>query len=282
MAVKLWNVMHGVWERAGHTTELQATGGSATTIVSTYSPFTSDDALLNGTAIVTYDAGGAGASPEGRFATITDYVASTKTFTIDTVTDAIATGDKISLAKSTIRKDQMIRFVNSGLANLGTISLVDTSLITVEGQTEYALPVGLKIKRLHDVLLQGSTESGDGQYYSIKGMVQDFPAAPASTGLLQFSSPMTAGYIIKLVYEGVHPKLNVYSDTVSETVQERLAIASTIEAALQWLVSKRGESAAGTMLVQHLNAAKQELAGEKYEKPVTKASTKPKYFISGL
>jgi hypothetical protein len=74
--------MARAWRALGKITDLEATGGSTTTIVSTYSPFTADDNLNNGTAIVVRDAGGAGAAPEGQFSVITDYVASTKTWTI--------------------------------------------------------------------------------------------------------------------------------------------------------------------------------------------------------
>ena len=281
MATTLSNVMVGAWRKIGDLTDLLATGGSTTTIISTSSPFTADDALNGGTAIVIRDSAGAGAAPEGEFSLISDYVASTTTWTIGTLTTAVASGDAVGLAKPRIRLQQMKQAVNAGLTALGTISLVDTSLTTVEGQTEYAIPVGLKIKELKDVLIQTNIESSNNYYESVKGLIKDFPAAPGSTGLLQFISEPLSGYTIKIVYEGVHPVLSAYNDVVSETIQPELAIAATVNEALTWLASKRGESALGTFLLQRWNDAKVTLEQVKYEKPVFRASNKPKFFIYG-
>lgn len=281
MTVTLSKVMQRAWRELGFSVDILATGGSATTIVDANTQYTSDDSLLGGTAIVVRDAAGAGASPEGKFARITDFVASTKTFTIDTVTDAIASGDSIQLATPRIKLPQMIQAVNDGLTNLGTISLVDTSLSTAASQTEYAIPVGLKIKQLIDVQVQGQTsDSNDNRYFSIKGQVQYIPAAPGSTGLLIIPQ-YTAGYTIKLIYEGVHPTLSAYSDVVSETVQEELAVAATIDKALTWYVSKRGDSALGTFAIQRWNDAKQTLQMQKADKPVYRAKPAVKWFVAG-
>lgn len=274
MAVTLSKVMARAWRELGHLTDLQATGGSATTIVSTYSPFTSDDALNNGTAIVIRDAGGAGAAPEGEFSVITDYVASTKTWTIDALSTGVASGDLVGLAKPTIRLQQMKQAVNDGVAGLGTISLVDTSITLATDTYQYNLPVGLKIKDLKDVLYIDD----NGKTWSIKGLVRDFPAAPAATGVLEFSS-IPGAYTLWIEYEGVHQTLNAYSNTVSETIQEELAVAATIDKALTWLVSKRGESALNTFLLQRWNDAKNTLQVQKFEKPVHRAKSKQKFFI---
>jgi hypothetical protein len=273
--------MARAWRELGQITDLEATGGSSTTIVSTYSPFTADDNLNNGTAIVVRDAGGAGAAPEGQFSVITDYVASTKTWTIGALTAGVASGDYVALAKPTIRLAQMRQAVNDALAALGTISLVDTSLATVSGQTEFAIPVALKIKKLKDVLIQRSTDSSDGYYTSVKGLVRDFPAAPAATGLLQFTQELAAGYTIKIVYEGVHPTLNAYDDVVSETIQEELIAMQAAEKAMSALIAKRGASATNAMR-QEYNKIVQKLAAEKFEKPITRSPSKPKFFISGM
>lgn len=278
----LSKVMERAWRELGHLTDMIATGGGTTSIVvnSAENIYSSDDQLNGGTAIVTRDAGGAGAAPEGEFAVISDYVASTKTWTIGTLTAGVASGDTVGMVKPKIRLAQMKAAVNDGLANLGTISLVDTSLTTASDQTEYALPTALKIKRLVDVLLQGQTDSAnDNQYYSIKGLIQDFPAAPAATGLLVFNSQPESGRTIKIVYEGEHPTLADFDDVVSETVQEELAVAAAIDKALTWYVSKRGQSALGTFEIQRWNDAKQSLQLQTFQKPINRARNKPRYFI---
>ena len=280
MTLTLSKVMARAWREMGFSIDILATGGSATTIVDTNTQYTSDDSLLGGTAIVVRDAGGAGASPEGKFARITDFVASTKTFTIDTVTDAVASGDAVLLATPRIKLPQMIQAVNDGLSNLGTISLVDTSLTSAAAQTEYALPVALKIKRLLDVqYLTHLNDTNDNRYRSIMGETSYVPAAPGSTGLLILPQ-LPASRTIKIIYEGVHPVLSAYSDVVSETIQEELAVAAAIDKALTWYVSKRGDSALGTFTIQRWNDAKQTLQMQKADKPVYRMKPKTKWFVA--
>lgn len=281
MALTLSKVMQRVWRETGFSTDIIATGGSATTIIDTNTNYTSDNALLGGTAIVVRDAGGAGASPEGRFARISAFVASTKTFTIDTVTDAVASGDSIQLCTPRIKLAQMIQAVNDALTNLGTISLVDTSLTSAANQTEYALPVALKIERLLDVQYQTNiNDSDNNQYRSIMGQVDYVPAAPGSTGLLILPQ-LPASRTIKLIYAGVHPTLSAYSDKVSETIEEELVVAAAIDKALTWYVSKRGDSALGTFVIQRWNDAKQALQMQKAEKPIHRVKPKTKWFVAG-
>ena len=281
MALTLSKVMARAWRELGFAVDIKATGGSATTIIDTNSQYSADDALVGGTAIIVRDALGAGASPEGKFARITDYVASTTTFTIETVTDAVAAGDSVLLATPRIKLPQMIQAANDGLADLGTISLVDTSLTSAAAQTEYALPVGLKIKRLLDVQIQGITTDGnDNRYVSIIGQSRYIPAAPGSTGLLILPQ-LPADRTIKIIYEGVHPTLSVYSDVISETIQEELAVAATINKALTWYVSKRGDSALDTFVIQRWNDAKNILQQQKAEKPIFRAKPRPKWFVAG-
>src|SRR3990167_5175124 len=280
MAFTLSNAMVQAWRELGMIFDSTATGGSATTIIDTKSPWTADDAQIGGTAIITRDAGGAGASPEGRFARVTDYVASTTTFTIDTVTDAVASGDSYAIARKTISLNQMIQAVNDGLTGLQRIALVDTSLTVVSNQTEYDIPVGLKMDDFIDILLQAYTDdSDDNQYYSIKSRTQVLPAAPGSTGLLVIPPGLPAGYTIKLIYNGVHPKLAAYSGIISETIPQALAVAATIDKAMTWLGSKRIESSPG--LLQRWNDAKQTLANAKIEHPIWKPERKPRFFVLG-
>jgi len=275
MSLTLSKVMQRAWRETGFSVDITATGGSATTIVDSNTQYTSDSALVGGTAIVVRDAGGLGASPEGRFGRISAFVASTKTFTIDTVTDAIASGDSIMLATPRIKLPQMIQAVNDALTNLGTISLEDHSLSLTAGTYSYNLPVGLKIKELKDILVFDGV-----MYHSVKGLATYFPASPGTAGTLQFSQiPFTN--TLKILYEGVHPNLSAYNDVVSETIQEELIAAAVIDKVLTWYISKRGDSALGTFAIQRWNDAKQTLQLQKAEKPVDRTGNKPKWFIVG-
>ena len=278
MTLTLSDVMRRVWFEMGDLSIITATGGSATTIVDANTPYVTDDALLGGTAIVidTTD----GLTPKGKFARISDFVASSKTFTIDTVTDVIASGDTIGLAKPKVKAKQMVQAVNDALRDhIGTISLVDTSLTVAAGQTEYALPVTLKMKKLLDVKIQTNTsDSDDNQYESIKGATFVEPASPGSTGLLIIPQ-YDAGQKIKILYEGIHPELTAYNSVISETIPEALIVAAALDKALTWLVSKRGDSALGGYLMQKLNDAKQTVANAKVESPVSRQARRSKMFL---
>ncbi len=282
MALTLSKVMQRVWRETGWSIDCLATGGSTTTIVDTNTVYSTTNALAGGTAIVVRDAGGASAAPEGEFSRITSFDTGTETWTLtSTLTSAVGAGDSILLATPKVKLPQMIQAVNDGLANLGTISLVDTSLSTVAAQREYSLPVGLKIKRVLDVLIQGQTgDSDDNRYTSIFGNVRFFPAAPGTVGILELMQDYPSSHTIKILYEGVHPTLNAYNSTVSETIQEELAVAAAMDKVLTWLVSKRGDSALGTFVIQRWNDAKQTLQMQKADKPVFRVKPKAKFFVA--
>jgi hypothetical protein len=283
MPLTLSKVMERAWRETGFSVDILATGGSTTTVVDTNSQYTSDDSLIGGTALVVRDSGGASAAPEGEFQRISDYVASTTTFTVGTAfSSAVAAGDSILLATPRIRLPQMRQAVNDGLANLGTISQVDISLTSAVAQTEYALPVGLKIKRLLNIEYNTITDdANNNQWYPIIGQSKYVPAAPGSTGLLILPQ-LPEDRTIKITYEGVHPTLFAFSDKVSETIQEELAVAAAIDKALTWYVSKRGDSALGTFTIQRWNDAKQTLQAQKAEKPIFHSKPKAKFFVSGM
>lgn len=282
MALTLSRVMERVWRKLGHMTDITATGGSTTTVIDTLTvaqKFTADDMMIGGTAIVTYDAGGAGAAPEGEFKRISDYVASTATFTTEAFSAAVAAGDRIGIAKPTIWHQQMQELVNDGLINLGTISLVDISLTAAANKTEYALPVELKIERLLDIEYNRiTTDSDNNRWRSIISQSRYVPSAPASTGLLILPQ-LPEGRTIKITYEGVHPTLTAFNSTVSETIQEELAVAAAVDEVLTWLNSKK--NGLDDFLKQRWNDAKQTLQMQKAEKPVFRSKPKPRWLVAG-
>jgi len=281
MALTLSKVAARAWRELGFAIDIKATGGSTTTVIDTNTQYTSDNSLLGGTAVVIRDAGGASAAPEGEFARISAFVASTKTFTIDTLTAGVASGDSVLLATPRIKLPQMIQSVNDGLTNLGTISLVDVSLTSAANQTEYALPVALKIKRLLDIQYNTiTTDSDNNQWRSIMAQTDYISAAPGSTGLLILPQ-LPASRTIKIIYEGVHPVLSAFSDKISETIQEELAVAAAIDKVMTWYISKRGDSALGTFAIQRWNDAKQTLQMQKTEKPIYRTKPKTKWFVAG-
>jgi hypothetical protein len=267
----LTDIMRGAWTECGMINISTATGGSATTIVDTNTRFTTDDAMVGGTAIIisTTD----GLSPQGKYARISDFVASTKTFTIDTVTDAVGSGDVFGLCTPKIPALQMRQAVNDALRDhIGTISKVDVSLTSQSGYATYTLPTGVYIKRLIDVQIEGAD---DEPYESIISRIE---LLPTTSGGQMISHDLDSGYIIKVIYEGTHAQLSSYSDTIHESVPEALLKAATVDKALTWLVSKRGESALGTFLLQKLNDARQAIANAKMEHPVLRVPQAARWF----
>jgi hypothetical protein len=276
----LSDIMRGAWTDLGMAVFATATGiatPSATSFSDANTKYTTDDALVNGTCIIVSTTDGL--APQGKFAKITDFVASTKVFTIDTVTEVINTGDVVALVRPTIPSRQMQQAVNDALKDhIGTISLVDTSLTSVGGYKVYDLPAGMMIKKLVDVQLEPSgvypniagtfnVMEGAKKYESIMGRVEILPSATVGK---MTSHDLPAGLIIRIVYEGIHPELTTYSSAISETVPESLLKAGAVEKALTWLVSKRGDSALGTFLLQKLNDARQTIAQAKQEHPVNR------------
>ena len=102
----LTHLLQDAWKAMGQSRRWKITGGSATTVVNSawagiedavYED--NDFALVNGTVIVAKDLGGLGASPEGKMSRIATYDAALFTITLaDTLTDALVSGDLVSIA----------------------------------------------------------------------------------------------------------------------------------------------------------------------------------------
>jgi hypothetical protein len=103
-----------------------ATGGSNSTFVDTKMGTTySATDLLNGSCIVTRDAGGAGAAPEGEYARISSYdgngTGTIQTLAGGNLSAAIASGDTIMVVLPRIPLVEMIRALNETLQSFGRL-----------------------------------------------------------------------------------------------------------------------------------------------------------------
>ncbi len=222
-----------------------ATGGSTTTIIDTklvdYLGDSHENDILNGgTVIVIKDAGGAAAAPEGEFSRITDYAATSSdgTITTSTLTAAVAASDTYMYISPDFPLLDMIEVVNDALVYLKRIPKVYSSILTVANQTEYSLPVNLKGIQLTDIELQGIlTDADDNRYTPITGW-KITPALPGSTGLLTIPQ-FAAGYILRIGYPGLHPRVSAFADYISEYIHPELATAAVTAHALQWFNSQR-------------------------------------------
>ena len=241
MAFLVTNLVQSIYNELGQVEPtfglFTATGGSATTFINTafanYENPPETDALKNYLCIVVRDAGGAGASPEGKWGLVSAYSDSTQTGTIASIADAIESGDTIMLAKQDKFPLQQILFaINRGLESLGDVpGNPDTSLTTVESQTEYAIPVSVK-RGLKQVWIQNNVETNDNQWtpvhnYRIEG------TAGGTAGTL-FLPQFASGYTLKLVGDGVHPVINAYNDVINEYIHPKVATAAAVLKLLEW------------------------------------------------
>lgn len=222
----------------GARTSVSTATGTATTLVDTrlvdiLSDSNEDDYLNNWTLIITKDAGGAGASPEGKFNRISDYDDAGIKTVPDTLTDAPAAGDKYMYISPDFPLYDMLEVMNDALVSLGWVPVVNSSITTAAGQTEYALPLTVKGNDLLDVELQGILSDANDNRYTKVSDWQIVPAAGGSTGLLVIPQ-FAAGYLLRLTHLGLHPAVSLYDDYINEYIHPELAVAVFTAHALEW------------------------------------------------
>jgi len=230
MAYCLTNLIQGAVGRlvSGAYVRTTATGGSTTTFVDTkFEDRWDDDSFKDGTCIVVRDTGGV--APEGQFARISGYTASTFTGTVDTaLTVAIASGDELMIVQPLYPLVELRRLANCALQNLGGIQKWDESLTTVASQLEYALPTAFKFRAPSRVYVQTDT-TYDAWKEIFDWRVQ--PAAPGSSAALILNTSRDGGYKIGLWGIDTHPTVYAYDDPIDESIIPVLAelmLASSI------------------------------------------------------
>lgn len=196
-----------------------ATGGSATTLLDSSSLVEkSEEDLIGGTIIVVRDAGGAGASPEGKWGTVSAFDATTFAMTIPTVTDLIAAGDEYMHISPQYPLTEIRNIVRLGLQRAGTFMRWDTSITTADDQTEYTLPVTLKL-RPSNMSVYVEQEVGDtdnNRWRKLSGW-DVIPSAAGSAATLVLPQ-LVSGRTIGIKYETLHPTLYNYNDVVDEAI----------------------------------------------------------------
>lgn len=264
----------------------EATGGSATTFINTnFANFENPpetDAFKNYLAIVVRDAGGANASPEGKWSLVSAYADGTQTGTIATVTDAIASGDTIMLAKQDKFPLQQILFaINRGLESLGDVPLnSDTTLTTVANQTEYNIPVAVK-RGLKQVWMQTITnDANDNKWVEIHDKRNELTTA--GTASILYLPQLPSGRTIRLVYDGIHPKITAYNSEISEYIHPKVATAAAIVKLLEWYNRQDANQDADSYYLFLEGKYKNEnLPQALMENPIPKVRRSPKYSIFG-
>lgn len=124
-----------------------ASAGSATSITCTpvfQSTLRQNNFWKGHWVLITQDAGGAGAAPEGQEALIASDVASTGVVTLDrTLTAAVASGDEF-IVSAYMRPSEMIRCINRAREGMKALRTTDYAQYSTEDR--YLAPVGVKAK----------------------------------------------------------------------------------------------------------------------------------------
>lgn len=231
-AFQLTHLLQAVFGRLNAARRSIATGGSTTTVVDTalvdiLADSNEDDYLNQWTVIITRDAGGSGAAPEGEFKIVSDYD-DAGTITVPTVfSAAAASGDEYMYVSREFALYNTIAKANEGLRSLGWVPAVDTSITTAANQTEYTLPLTVKGNDLLNVELQGiTTDANDNRWVAVPEW-RVVPSAGGSTGTLILPQ-YAAGYTVRLTYIGLHPKVYAYDDYINEYIHPELATAAAL------------------------------------------------------
>jgi len=237
-------------KRVANEYEFTASGaGSATTTVNSNFAATNvneppeEDFFKNHAIFITYDAGAAAASPEGRWGSITAYDETTYTLTHSTLTDATASGDKFFIiSQSLFPISAYVTACNRALKDLGAMTFVDRSLTTAADQTEYSLPTG--VIELLDVRVQTNTsDANDNRYMRVNGCRLVPPTTTLSTAPILYVPQQVSGRTLEIHYNGLHPVVSAYNDVIWKYVQSPLIVNATKKALLEQFLNGEGQAA---------------------------------------
>jgi len=280
MAFTLSNLLQSAYQRLGQMRFSMATGGATSSLSdTTLVDGATDDQYKNGTIVITRDAAGASAAPEGEIVRVTGFTASTGTFAA-TFTVAPASGDRYGYCNDLYPLQQMITLANDALTELGDLPLIDTTTLdTAASQTEYTASAVWKRGGPFRVDYQGRIgDANDNQWIETRDY-EYVPAAAGSTGLIVFRRQPPASRDIRVWYMGVHGLVNAHSDAINEVLQPDLVVKALLVKALEWRVAeKRGTD---DFVKEQYNKAVVEFEREKMESPVWRPKRRAKVFVIG-
>jgi hypothetical protein len=236
----LFDLTYELARALGIVSEGVATGGSTTTLVDTVELTQADDFWNGGSVWVLYDAGGAGAAPQGEYSVVSDFTASSDTATLrSTLTAAIASGDRYAIARKKYPLHILTQYINQALSEI-PVQKDDITTITIAAdQTEYSLPSD--VWKLKQVWLQNNDDSNDNEW----GLLTDWSVKKSATGtanVLELGEQFTAGYELKLVYLTEHQTLRAATDKLDNTIHSNRVLYNAAVGCLLWRKAKVGES----------------------------------------
>jgi hypothetical protein len=273
--MQLTNLLQKAYSRLGQTTTYRATGGSTTTIVnSAWQAAGLDDDTFNGGAIVVISTAD-GLAPVGELSYATAYDEGTTTLTFSpALTAAIESGDRVAFLRPLYPLDDMIEIVNDVLHEIGKIALTpDTSITTVDSQTEYTLPVALRRSRIFRAEYQANTgDADDNDWTEIQ--IDEVPGDAGEASSIRLPQ-LDAGRTVRLWYIDYHPRVDDFDDYIHESIPEELIVAYVVAYAREWYVGRTQSS--DQTDIQLLNKALADLDVMKREHKVYKPVKQNRY-----
>ena len=216
MTYTLFNLTYELAVELGIVDEGTASGGSTTTIDDTTFLLQADDYWKGGTAWILYDAGAAGALPEGQYSAVTGFAVANNRATINAIT-AVAQNDRYAIADATYPLPTLIQSVNRALRDINIETTDTTTIDSATSQTEYTLPDVASLD-LREVWIETSTaNSDDNRWGEIRNwIIQKTITSTADELILPFQPIISRD--IKLVYMAPHGKLHLDSDELDDSV----------------------------------------------------------------
>jgi len=256
MAKTLFDITYELASCLGVVSEGVATGGSATTIADTVERTETDDYWNGGTAWILYDYAGAGASPQGKYSFVSDFANTGGIITLrDTVTDAVASGDRYAVAGLRYPLQLLIQKINE---TFGVIEKVDkTTVVIAADQTEYSLPSD--VLELKQVWIQNNDDANDNDWQQLFDWTVEKSATGTANKLI-FGRQFDTSDAVKLVYTTYHAKLQAATDKLDDSIHIDKIVYNAVVGCLLWRKAKVGES---DTTVDSLLNYYQALAGQK-------------------
>ena len=167
-----------------------------------------------------------GLAPQGEIEKITAYNPSTHTFTVDQFTAAIEANDRVAFASGRYPLQSVIELVNDALEeDIGELELVDETLATTSGNTEYTLPTGIKAGHIIEVRLETNDEVGDERFRPYHAWDTQ-PGGAGNQDLLILNAPVDAGLTIQIKYRSKHGYLSALSDSIDRNIDLAMLVAA--------------------------------------------------------
>jgi hypothetical protein len=281
MSITLSELLQTVMAEMGLLQVSLATGGSDTTIVDDDQKLVHGmpDAWKNGTVFIVRDAGGNGASPEGRFATVTAYDDSTGTFTFASITDSVAAGDQYGFVSSEYPLQQLIVLANRGLReNVPKLPFYDrTTIETANDQREYSAAAVWQHPRPVSVEIETITNDSDRKgWQPIHNYLYEPASSAGGQGKIIFLDDWPSGRDIRVGYYDYQPSLYAYDDYVDSRIARNVAKWAVALTAWRWKRNQGGSVG----YEDEINVAKAELKEALKQDPIPRINAPAGHIVT--